>query len=138
MTALEYLEKMKPEHDYADGLHFKVTQISARPDVFEGNFRPDARHWRFTFTYRPKSGASPRKFTGFYTQGSGHKDPPKAYEVLECLVMDANCPDTFDEWCSEYGYDTDSRKAYNIWQKCRETRKRLTHLLGSIPDIDPL
>ncbi|KKN68468.1 hypothetical protein LCGC14_0451040 [marine sediment metagenome] len=40
--------------------------------------------------------------------GSGD-NKPSAYAVLTCLTK--RDPGTFEEFCAEYGYDTDSRKA---------------------------
>jgi hypothetical protein len=36
---------------------------------------------------------------------------PTAYDVLAYIAGDVHCPDTFEEFCSEYGYSEDSRKA---------------------------
>jgi hypothetical protein len=39
---------------------------------------------------------------------------PTAYEVLSCLQKyDVG---TFDDFCSDFGYDTDSRKAYKTYK----------------------
>lgn len=38
---------------------------------------------------------------------------PRPYDVL--AVLSKSDPGTFEEFCSEYGYDTDSRKAENIY-----------------------
>ena len=38
---------------------------------------------------------------------------PTAYDVLACLTK--YDPDTFENFCSEYGYDEDSRKAEKIY-----------------------
>lgn len=39
---------------------------------------------------------------------------PTAYEVLSCLQKyDVG---TFDDFCSDFGYDTDSRKAYKAYK----------------------
>jgi hypothetical protein len=42
-----------------------------------------------------------------------------AYSVLACLSSDVNCPETFDGFCDEYGYDSDSRKAEALFNRCR-------------------
>lgn len=33
--------------------------------------------------------------------------------------------ETFDNWCSNYGYDTDSREAKKIYKKCHSIGKKL-------------
>jgi hypothetical protein len=40
-----------------------------------------------------------------------------AYSVLASISSDAYCPDTFEDFCSEYGYDQDSRKAFSTFKK---------------------
>jgi hypothetical protein len=51
---------------------------------------------------------------------------PKLDDVLACLVRDAiHSTQTFDDWCSDYGYDTDSRKALQIYMDCQEIAKKL-------------
>lgn len=55
--------------------------------------------------------------------------------VLECLYGDARCGElTFEDFCSESGYDTDSRKAFEIHQACRDT----FFALRQIFDLDEL
>jgi hypothetical protein len=47
---------------------------------------------------------------------SRHAKAPNAYDVLSCI--EKYSPDTFENWCAEFGYDTDSRKAENTWKLC--------------------
>lgn len=35
------------------------------------------------------------------------------YDVLACLEWD--CPSVFADFCADFGYDEDSRKAYKTW-----------------------
>lgn len=45
-----------------------------------------------------------------------------AYDVLSCLTK--NDPGMFIDWCDEYGYDTDSRKALTTYEAvCEEWRE---------------
>ena len=46
--------------------------------------------------------------------------PPTAYSVLAGMALDANCPADFDDFCSEYGYDNDSRRAEASHKACTE------------------
>ena len=58
--------------------------------------------------------------------------PPTAADLLHCLVLDASCAEnTFEEWCSELGYDTDSRKAEEIYNQCRKQTRDAMRVLGS-------
>lgn len=47
-------------------------------------------------------------------------EDPSAYDVLACVSGDINCPETFADFCGEYGYDEDSRKAFATFERCRD------------------
>lgn len=47
---------------------------------------------------------------------------PTAYALLTCLTKYE--PGSFNDFCSEYGYDSDSRKAYKTYKEvCKEWQK---------------
>lgn len=50
---------------------------------------------------------------------------PSAYDVLACISGDVYCPDTFADFCAEYGYDEDSRAALATFKRCAAFAKRL-------------
>lgn len=51
---------------------------------------------------------------------------PKLDDVLSCLVQEAvGSAQTFDDWCSDYGYDTEEEKALDTYMACQETAKKL-------------
>lgn len=59
---------------------------------------------------------------------------PKIEDVLDCLASDASSYDNarnFEDWCSDFGYDTDSRKAEKTYNLCAELAKDLKHFLDS-------
>lgn len=57
--------------------------------------------------------------------------PPGLADVLSCLMSDAcGAEDTFEGWCGDFGYDTDSRKALATYLACQETRGALIAFLG--------
>jgi hypothetical protein len=75
-----------------------------------------------------------RVMTLTFSKGSGHNGAePTADEVLDCLASDAagveNTSD-FEDWCSDYGYDADSRKAEKIYKACVHQSERLKTFLG--------
>lgn len=57
---------------------------------------------------------------------------PDLDSVLHALIMDgeANDYDNFEEWASNFGYDTDSRKAEQTYLDCKDNGKKLDYLLG--------
>jgi hypothetical protein len=57
--------------------------------------------------------------------------PPKAEDVIDSLIMDASAiGQTFDDWASEFGYDTDSRQAEKVFHECQDAGARLLKFLG--------
>lgn len=47
------------------------------------------------------------------------KTPPSDYSLLSCMASDSYQSDTFEDWCDDFGYDTDSRKALDTFLKCQ-------------------
>ena len=69
----------------------------------------------------------------YFSQGSAHIKPPTLAEVLDCLASDASSVDNakdFEDWASEIGYDTDSRKAEHTYDICKAQAQELKDLLG--------
>ncbi len=63
--------------------------------------------------------------------------PPTASDVLDCLASDASEYDgtrDFEDWASDYGYDTDSRKAEATDRVIAEQAKALRHFMGDAYD----
>jgi hypothetical protein len=96
----------------------------------------DMDHWRCTL----KAGRS--RMTIVYSMGSGHNGAePKLCEVLDCLASDSHSlplpemagseEEAFTEWCSEFGYDTDSRQHLRTYRACLSQSRRLRKLLGA-------
>jgi len=55
--------------------------------------------------------------------------------ALSCFVSDAmSGKDSFQDFCSELGYDSDSRKAYKIFKACEKAYAKFERIIG---DIDP-
>lgn len=57
--------------------------------------------------------------------------------VMHSLVMDAQAGDeSFEEFCSNLGYDEDSRKAESIHRACQDIGKKFRQLVGK--DFDAI
>ena len=71
-----------------------------------------------------------------YTKGEGlrkHNRPvtPKLVDVLHALVLDSEAAgQNFYEFCSAYGYDDDSIKAFDVYRACLDNAKKLRKALG--------
>lgn len=74
-----------------------------------------------------------RRLTVPFFQGPAHTSEPTAADVLSCLVSDASSFESarsFEEWCGDLGYDTDSRKAERTYKACGDIAHRLRVFLG--------
>lgn len=46
---------------------------------------------------------------------------PSILDVVSSLLLDADvCGRSFEEWASDFGYDTDSRQAEKIYRACQD------------------
>lgn len=63
---------------------------------------------------------------------------PTAYDVLACISSDIYCPDNFADFCDEYGYDEDSRKAYATWERCSKFAKELREFFATDEEREAL
>lgn len=72
-----------------------------------------------------------RTLTVDFWMGSAHTKEPTAEDVIECLLADASGADQdFENWCLDYAYDTDSRRAERIYQKVQSITAKLRKFLG--------
>ncbi len=76
------------------------------------------KHFLFTVVITLGKG---HPFSTPFRMGVAHTAPPDELDVLHSLLLDASCSDqSFEDWCGEFGYDTDSRKAETTWKECRK------------------
>lgn len=61
------------------------------------------------------------------------------YDLLNafyCFVSEALAGvDSFESFCSEFGYDTDSRNAEKIWRACKRSTNKIFNLTGYSVDM---
>lgn len=83
-------------------------------------------HWKCTLR------CGRRQMTVFFSQGPAICHEPTAAEVLDCLASDASClqGQSFENFCDELGYDTDSRKAERTYNALHKQTDKLTRFLA--------
>jgi hypothetical protein len=74
------------------------------------------------------SGGNIAAFAGKHRQ----QIKPDICDVLSSLIMDSDCLSYggFEDWASNLGFDTDSRKAETIWKACIDTALKMRNGLG--------
>lgn len=137
------------------------TEFSARFLYSGSYFEDDQENrdiYEITFKQTPKSGAAPRKWSFKFGQsiiysreyvkkaarqredrGESYMSirkykcdaikKPRAYEVLSSIAK--NDPGTFSDFCSEMGYDEDSRKAEKTYFAVQEEYKNCLLMFGA-------
>ena len=68
-----------------------------------------------------------------WRQGTGIQHDPETHDVIGSLLMEAQGIEAstgFADWATNYGYDTDSIKARDMYDLCREQTDALETLLG--------
>lgn len=100
----------------------RITMTAEQVGVSDGAPEWARQEWRVTL----RNG---RKRMTFPYYGGGAAMDPSADEVVEDLAMNAGALSvSFDEWCMEYGYDTDSRSAERTYRACRKIGARFARL----------
>lgn len=119
------------------GVKFDCRRVAKRPDgLMDADYSKDGlpvtrakdqmRH------FHCRIGVVSRSFSLYFSQGSAHTQEPTLADVLDCLASDASGYDgcAFGDWASEYGYDTDSRKAEKIFRAIKRQAEQLKRTLG--------
>jgi hypothetical protein len=125
-------KKMKAQTEYtkqADaflakhGIKFRATLSDSKSPAWKADGEKSGHHYRVTLS---KPGARITfDFWGSIADAEKGETDVSAYDVLACISGDVNCPDTFKDFCAEYGYEDDSIKALQTFRRCSSFAKRL-------------
>jgi hypothetical protein len=90
-------------------------------------------YWQVTFTRR--TGQIKAESFDYFT-GTGlrskHNKPvkPVIAGVLHSLLLDADaCNQSWQDWCSDFGYDADSVSAFNLYNLCAANGRKLYDII---------
>jgi hypothetical protein len=115
------------------GVAMSSIKLASRPDKLDENFSADSTHWKVLI----KRGKN--EFETFYSMGSAYTTSPDIEDVMYSLLSDTSNVDgySFEEWASDLGMDTDSRKAEKMFKACQDTLLQL-RLLFTEKELDDL
>ena len=80
------------------------------------------------------NGPMPRRGTLMYEQLEKQRKPvtPEICGIIYSLIMDSDAIcESFDNWCNNFGYDSDSLKAFNIYQACTDNAKKMRKIIDN-------
>lgn len=127
-------EDRQTMHDFIKkhGIKMRCKHAASNPHMDSGGHHMD--HWKCTFT-RGKS-----RMTITFSMGSGHggKEPSTA-DVLNAVASDAsgyeNSGRNFQNWCSEFGYESyepsETRKHKKTFNAVKKEYEKLEKFLGA-------
>lgn len=85
-----------------------------------------------THPYRVTLKYQRRQLTTSFFMGPANEEEPTAASVLHCLIGDVSAGElSFEEFCSDLGYEEDSRKAERIWKACAAMAPKVKRFLGA-------
>jgi hypothetical protein len=108
------------------GVTMDIERVGINPH-WVGEQVPGTRHWRCVL----KRGR--KRLTIAYSQGPAIQEDPAVQDVLGSLVMDSTCgEESFEDFCSSMGYDTDSRTAERLYRTVQTQTTKVQRFLGDL------
>ena len=108
------------------GIKARITLSNSKPAPWV----PAGNHYRVTLyagvslTYDNPLRRLVFDFWGSAHDADEHKHP-SIYQILSCIGSDIHTPDTFEDYCAEYGESADSLKALQTFRKCARFARRM-------------
>jgi len=111
-----------------------IEELSMKSD-HGGQTRTIGTYGRYKITLRFKNNKGEVRIREFEYSDSivNYQDgkTPTKEDVLYCLCFDYNCNTfSFEEFCSELGYDNDSIKSLNVFKALKKNQTKLNYLFG--------
>ena len=99
---------------------------------FPGDKKDINYHGHFKINLSTESGSESFDYYGSANDAGKQKTMMSDEDLkgaLECIISDGlSGLYSFDEFCAEFGYDEDSRRAEKIYNACKDTYDRLSAL----------
>jgi len=126
------------------GIKVQAIRTVSNPNATKGDWNDKARHWLCVLHRDSGQSAPVQRPNGswvkqpiahtmpvYFSQGSGHKREPTAWDVLDCLASDVSGADQdFGGWAGDLGYDKDSREAERTFNTIKQQSVALGEFLG--------
>jgi hypothetical protein len=130
---------MKAQNQYTEqanqfltrnGIKFRATLSDSKTPAWKAGGEKSGHHYRVTLSSNHVTGPNHARritfdFWGSIADAEKGQTEVSTYDVLACISGDVNCPDTFKDFCAEYGDNEDSIKALQTFRRCNSFSKRL-------------
>lgn len=120
-------------------LSARLTSVGV-PFAFAGK-QDETKHNKFSVTIKTENGKASFPFYCSqldYIKGIKTMSESDLKHALYCIVSDSlsGVENTFEQFCSEFGYDTDSRNAERIYKSCKKIGGKLYPLIAGADICD--
>ena len=135
------ISKYKKDREYQEAYIHEHFNMECKCNYLGRRDRDGWECFAYSITLCSTIHPNPKSFTLEFYNGVGHVfntpgNPPAAplpFSILSSIFMEDTRGASFDEWCSEYGYDTDSRKALAAYLQCQE---QTSNFKKAFPEVD--
>lgn len=127
----EQYETLEAQGLYNKGAYLIANAIGLKMQILSSEYKlhfEDDKQQRYVFKVRLIKGGKQYTFEFGQSISEGSAEPT-LYSVLACLTK--YDPETFEDFCANYGYDNDSRKAEKIYKAVLKEWKNLNRLFTS-------
>ena len=105
-------------------IHLEVKEVFKTDEDLKDNWRKNANKYQVKISYFDKF------YVTDYYMGSALTRKPSKKDVLYSFIADDVTGMNFEEFCSEFGYDNDSKKALRIFKACKEQTENFYRLFN--------
>jgi hypothetical protein len=117
-----------------------TAKLAKQGVYFPNDNSSDLLHNSFNVYVTTKNGRTSFRFYGSnmdYNNNVTALDESAVLSAFECFVSDAMAgSNSFKDFCSEMGYDTDSRRAYKTFKACEKSNEKFERLFPNVDIYD--
>jgi len=118
---IKFLRKGKHFQDDQEERDIYVVTLSRGSRRYEFNFGQslvNSEHWKDKATGKTSTDEAWVKRAWGYGAIHKKRQEPTPYDILTCLTK--YNPGTFEDFCDDFGYDKDSRRAFKTYEAVRD------------------
>ena len=125
---IEQYENLEDQGLYNKGAYLIANEIGLKMQIISSEYKrhfADDKQQRYVFKIKLIKGGKQYTFEFGQSIAEGNNEPT-LYDVLTCLTK--YDPETFEDFCNNYGYDNDSRAAEKVYKAVVKEFKNMQRL----------
>ena len=122
---------MKTLNDYEKQALYFAKKYGVKLQILGSEYKPMWGEQTKRTVFKLRLSRNSKSYTFEFGQSiANDSKEPAIYDILSCLVK--SDPETFDNFCADFGYDIDSRKAEETYKAVCKEYKAVERLFGDI------